>query len=153
MPVASCSALAVGCSIRHTSQIVELNASLKLHNLSKANDLPLLHTVEMDKNGGPNNLKAWREHRGMTQEELAAKVKPPTTATMISMLEAGERGLSAKWLRRLGDALSISAGHLLDHDPANLPTDILEIWMNADPAQRRQLGEVAKALVKTGTNG
>lgn len=107
----------------------------------------------MDKNGGPNNLKAWREYRGKSQEELAAAVEPPTSATMISMLESGDRGLSAKWLRRLGDALNVAPGHLLDHDPSELPSDILEIWINADPSQRRQLAEVAKALVKTGTHG
>lgn len=145
MPPASRNSLAVGCSIPATSHIVELNSSGNLHSLSKASRVRFLHTVDMDKNGGPNNLKAWREHRGMTQEELAAKVVPATTATMISMLETGDRGLSAKWLRRLGDALKISAGHLLDHDPNDIPTDMLEIWMSADATQQRQIAEVACA--------
>lgn len=103
------------------------------------------------KNGGPNHLKAWREHRKLTQAELAAEVG--TNANMIGYLESGERGLSAKWLRRLADALRITPGHLLDHDPRDMPNDILEIWMNADVNQRRQLAEVARALVKTGTGG
>ena len=141
------------CDMSTTSHIVKYHASEKVHSLCKALSRPILHTVEMDKNGGPNNLKAWREHRGMSQEDLAAKVEPSTSPTMISMLESGDRGLSAKWLRRLGDALRISPGHLLDHDPRDMPTDILEIWMGADPVQRRQLSEVAKAIVKTGTDG
>ena len=37
---------------------------------------------------------------------------------------------------------------LLDHDPHELPSDILEIWGNADAQERRQLIDVAKALVK-----
>jgi transcriptional regulator with XRE-family HTH domain len=102
----------------------------------------------MDKNGGPNNLKAWREFRKLSQEALAAKVG--TTGTVISMLESGDRGLSAKWLRKLAPALNIQPGHLLDHDPNDLPTDILEIWMSADPDQKRQLVDVAKALVRAG---
>ena len=106
---------------------------------------------DQDKNGGPNHLRAWREHRKLTQAELAGAVG--TNANMIGYLENGERGLSAKWLRRLADALQITPGHLLDHDPRELPTDILEIWMSADPGQRRQLAEVARALVRTGTNG
>ena len=105
----------------------------------------------MDKNGGPNNLKAWREFRGMSQEALAAKVD--TTGSVISMLESGERGLSAKWLRKLAPALKITPGHLLDHDPNEMPSDILEIWMNADPAQKRQLASVAAAIVRSGTDG
>lgn len=153
MPAASRSAFAVGRSMRPTSHIVDAISRPDIHNLSKALPCPFGHTVNMDKNGGPNNLKAWREHRGMTQEDLAAAVVPPTTATMISMLETGDRGLSAKWLRRLGDALKVSPGHLLDHNPNNLPTDILEIWMSADASQRRQITEIAKALVRTGTEG
>lgn len=112
------------------------------------------HIVTMHdqaKNGGPNHLKAWREHRGLTQAELADKVG--TNSNMIGYLEAGERGLSAKWLRRLADALGITPGHLLDHDPRELPTDILEIWMSADPSVRRQIAEVAKTLIRTGTEG
>lgn len=103
------------------------------------------------KNGGPNHLKAWRDYRKLTQAELAALVE--TNANMIGYLESGERGLSAKWLRRLADALKITPGHLLDHDPSQIPNDILEIWMNADPATQRQIAEVAKALVRTGTDG
>lgn len=141
-----------GC-VAHTpmSQIVTINASADYHILCGDHDMQPWHIVTMEeqaKNGGPNHLKAWREHRGMTQAELADKVG--TNANMIGYLEAGERGLSAKWLRRLADALGISPGHLLDHDPRQLPTDILEIWMAADPGQRRQLAEVAKALVTSG---
>ena len=62
----------------------------------------------------------------MSQEDLAEKVD--TTASVISMLEAGERGLSAKWLRRLAPALDTTPCHLLEHDPSDLPTDILDIW-------------------------
>lgn len=106
---------------------------------------------DQEKNGGPNHLKAWRDFRGLTQAELADKVD--TNANMIGYLENGARGLSAKWLRRLADALQITPGHLLDHDPNDIPSDILEIWMNADPAVKRQIAEVAKALVRTGTDG
>lgn len=136
----------------HTSHNVKLSASEKVHSLCKALSRPGPHNVDMDKNGGPNNLEAWRRFRGMSQEQLAANVEPPTTGTMISMLENGERGLSAKWLRRLGDALKVSPGHLLDHNPYNLDSDILDIWVNATAEQRRQIASVVEALVKTGTH-
>lgn len=146
MPVASQSCLAVGLSIPLSSQIVDVSASPNLHSLSKAFPTTPPHYVEVDKNGGPNNLKAWREFRELTQEALATKVG--TTGTVISMLETGDRGLSAKWLRKLAPALRITPGHLLDHDPNDIPTDILEIWMDADPQQQRQLVDVAKAIVR-----
>jgi transcriptional regulator with XRE-family HTH domain len=148
MPVASHSCRAVGVCMPLTSHIVEFSASDFIHSLRKAIPNSPPHTVDMDKNGGPNNLKAWREFRKMSQEALAAKVE--TTGTVISMLESGDRGLSAKWLRKLAPALSITPGHLLDHDPNDLPTDIVEIWMSADQDQKRQLVDVAKALTRAG---
>jgi transcriptional regulator with XRE-family HTH domain len=103
-----------------------------------------------DKNAGPNYLKAWREFRELTQAELAEKVG--TNQNMIAYLESGERGLSAKWLRKLAPALQTTPGHLLDHDPHEMDADIIDIWMHADLRQRRQISEIAKTIVKTGTN-
>lgn len=150
MPTASLSFEGCGLSMPGLSHTVNSNASPIFHSLAKAVTGALAHTVDMDKNNGPNFLQAWREHREMTQEQLAEKVG--TTASMISMLEAGERGLSAKWLRRLAPALDTTPGHLLDSDPHVMDSDIIDIWMRADQRQRRQLADIAKAIVRTGTN-
>ncbi len=112
------------------------------------------HIVSMaqdDKNGGPNNLQAWRRFRGMSLEELANAVG--TNANQIGYLETGERGLSLKWLRRLAPALKINVGWLAEHDPRDLPPDIIEIWSSADERQRIQIAAIAAALVKNGTEG
>lgn len=102
-----------------------------------------------DKNGGPNYLRQWRMFRKLTQEQLAEMVS--TNANMIQYLETGERGLSAKWLRRLAPALGTTPGMLLDHDPQQLDSDVIDIWAHADERERRQLSEIAKTLVRTGT--
>ena len=104
-----------------------------------------------DKNGGPNHLAAWREYRKLTQAALANMVG--TNANMIGYLESGERGLSAKWLRRLAPALDTTPGMLLDHNPLDLSADVIDIWSHADLRQKRQLSDIARALVKDGTNG
>lgn len=103
-----------------------------------------------DKNGGPNYLRQWREHRKMTQAELAEAVD--TSANMIQYLEKGERGLSAKWLRRLADALDTTPGHLLDHDPTELDADILDIWSHIGKRDREQAKRVLSSFTKTGTD-
>lgn len=72
---------------------------------------------------------------------------------MIQYLETGERGLSAKWLRRLAPALDTTPGMILDHDPDELDADILDIWAHAGNREKRQLADIAKALVRTGTAG
>ena len=102
------------------------------------------------KNGGPNHLRVWREYRGLSQNQLAERVG--TNANMIGYLESGERGLSAKWLRRLADALETTPGHLLDHDPTELPTDILDIWTHIGKKDRAQAARILSTFTKTGTD-
>ena len=75
-----------------------------------------------------NNLRAWREFRGLTQDELVALVS--TNGSVISLLESGVRGLSLKWLLKRAPALKTTPGMILDHDPNDLDTSILEIWAN-----------------------
>lgn len=99
-----------------------------------------------DKSAPKNNLRAWREHRNMSQTDLAEAVG--TTHGQIAHLETGRSQLSEKWLRKLADALDTTAGHLLDHDPKNMPTDILDIWFDATEDQRRQLSDMARIIVK-----
>lgn len=153
MSTASVSSLGVGVAMPSLSQIVTRDASPNYHRLCGAFSVTDCDIDRMDdsKNGGPNFLKAWREFRGLTQQELADRVE--TNANMIGYLESGERGLSAKWLRRLAPALETTPGMLLDHDPQELDSDIIDIWAHADRRQQRQLTDIAKTLVKTGTNG
>jgi transcriptional regulator with XRE-family HTH domain len=136
------------------SQIVSSVAIPEFHSLCGDAIGRPWHSVSMsktDKNGGPNHLRAWRLFRNLTLEELADEVG--TSSNMIGYLETGERGLSAKWLRRLAKPLKTTPGHLLEHDPATLPNDIVEIWMSANEEQRAQLSDIAQALVKRGSGG
>jgi transcriptional regulator with XRE-family HTH domain len=64
----------------------------------------------------PNFLKAWREHRGLTQAELGDAAG--TTSTVIALLEARERGVSEKWRFRLGPLLDVRPGDLMTSDPS-----------------------------------
>ena len=71
----------------------------------------------------------------MTQAKLAEAVD--TTGAVISLLESGDRGLSDKWLRKLAPILGTRPGHLLEVDPADVSTDVLDIWAEI-PEERRQ---------------
>jgi transcriptional regulator with XRE-family HTH domain len=136
------------------SQIVEISASGKFRNLGSALIVPIHQIVDMDerKNGGPNYLEAWRKRQKLTLEALSEQVG--TSASVIGYLESGERGLSAKWLRRLAPALGITPGLLLDHHPDAISDDMIEMWKSADEAQKRQLVDMAKVILnRTGTEG
>lgn len=105
--------------------------------------------METEKNAGPNYLKAWREFRRMTQDDVAEKLG--TTGAVISLLEEGKRGLSAKWLRRLAPVLHTTPGLLLDHDPHELPTDVLEIWASIPDDQRDQARRILDTFARQST--
>ena|GEM_PF-4875568 len=98
-----------------------------------------------DKNGGPNYLKAWRGHAGLTQQELADRVHK--SVSMINMLEAGERGLTLKWLRMLAPPLGISPGELADRDPEAAGADTPPpAWIPKEETLSRLMATALRAL-------
>src|SRR5258708_30922460 len=98
----------------------------------------------MPRNPERNFVKAWREHRRMTQAQLAEAIG--TTGAVISLIEAGERRLSDKWAHRIAPVLKTRAGFLFDTDPNDLDTDILEIWVDIPEDRRDQAREVLQAV-------
>lgn len=84
-----------------------------------------------------NHLRAWREFRQLTQEQLADRVG--TAGNVIGLLESGERGLSHKWLLKLAPALGTTPGFLLDHDPYDLDTSFLDAALSVPAESRPQV--------------
>ncbi|WP_167706608.1 helix-turn-helix domain-containing protein [Sphingobium fuliginis] len=62
----------------------------------------------------PNHISYWRKRAGMSQDDLAAAIDPPTTKGTISQYESGKREPSQKRLIAIAEALGRSAGELLD---------------------------------------
>jgi transcriptional regulator with XRE-family HTH domain len=92
----------------------------------------------------PNNLRAWREFRGLTAGELAKKAG--TTAQIITDLETGAVELSAKWLRTLAPALSTTPGFLLDIDPNETDPAFLDVARAIPKERRAQALEILKTF-------
>jgi transcriptional regulator with XRE-family HTH domain len=61
-------------------------------------------------------LKAWREQRGLTRAQLAAKAG--LTAGHIAHIETGRRQGTADTLRRLATALDVTVDDLVPIEPA-----------------------------------
>lgn len=95
---------------------------------------------------GQNHLLAWREFRKLTQDQLAEAVG--TNASVISLLENGERGLSDKWLTRLAPALRTSRGYLLDFNPNDIPTDLIDLWLQIPADVRPQALTILETFKK-----
>jgi transcriptional regulator with XRE-family HTH domain len=97
----------------------------------------------------PHYLKEWRKFRRLTQDKLADAVD--TSKSVISDLERGNLQLSPKWLRKLAPVLGTQPGHILDHDPNTLDTDIIDIWSRIE--NKEQAMKVLLTFAKDGTNG
>ena len=90
-------------------------------------------------------LQAWRESRGLTQQQLAERVE--TGKDQISRWESGKRGMSAGVIAALEEALQLEPGDLF-RDPAQPSVD--ELLRNASPEERQRVFSVVQALLKTG---
>lgn len=106
-----------------------------------------LHTANVPDDS--NHLRAWREFRSLSQEELADKVG--TTKSVISLLENEKRPLSSKWLRKLAEALDTQPGYILDHDPNEISADIFDIWSRIEEGDRDRAARILHTFTKTGT--
>lgn len=93
-------------------------------------------------------VREWRKHRGLTLEQLADRMD--MVPSHMSMLERGLRGYTQETLEALADALQTDAASLLMRNPDE-GDSIWSVWEQAKPGQRRQIIEVAKTLIKTGT--
>lgn len=90
-------------------------------------------------------LTQWREHRGLTQQQLADRVE--TGKDQISRWESGKRGMSAGVIEALEEALQLNPGDIF-RDPAQPSAD--DLLKRATPEQRRQVFSVIEALLKSG---
>lgn len=98
----------------------------------------------------PHFLREWRKFRRMTQQEVADQIG--TSKTVISEMERGNLQLSPKWLLRIAPVLRTQAGYIIDHDPEELDSDIIDIWGKIDERDREQAARVLRSFVRTGTN-
>lgn len=107
---------------------------------------PFVHIANMA-DEDRNYLRAWREAKGLTQEELADKVG--TTKAVISLLENEKRPLSSKWLRKFGDALGTTPGRILDVDPKEVSAEVLNIWDHIAIEDRPRAVRILRSLTGT----
>jgi hypothetical protein len=66
------------------------------------------------------------------------------------MLERAQRGYTQETLEAIAHALQTDVASLLMRNPA-ADEGLWSVWDQAKPGQRRQIVEIAKTLIKTGT--
>lgn len=91
-------------------------------------------------------IRQWREARGLTLEQLAERVG--TTHATLSRIERGHQPYQQALLEAIAEALQTDPASLIMRDPSD-PEAIWSVWEQAKPAERRQIVEIAKTLIKT----
>ena len=125
-----------------------------LFKIAEALNIPfddLMAAGDEGEGSSPNRIRAWREFHKMSQEELAAACDPPTTASVIDLIENYRFTPSQKWLRRLAPALKTMPGFLADIDPENADTRTMELALSVPPKDREQVNRILETFLKNGT--
>lgn len=99
-------------------------------------------------------IRPWRKKRGLSLERLADRVGEKIggmTHASLSRIERGLQPYSQPILEAIAEELTGGdVASLLMRNPAD-PEGMWSIWDQAQPGQRKQIVEVAKTLLKTGT--
>lgn len=95
-------------------------------------------------------LREWREHRHLTQEQLADRIG--ISRVMVSKIERGLNPYSQGFLEAASKALMCEPADLLVRDPT-APEPIWSIWDRIPAAERPKAIAVLRAFTgdKTGT--
>lgn len=93
-------------------------------------------------------LREWRKHRHYSLEQLADMIG--TTHATLSRIERGLLPYNQAFLERAAEMLMCEPADILVRNPED-PEGIWSIWDRAKPGERRQIVEIAKTLLKTGS--
>lgn len=93
-------------------------------------------------------IREWREHRGLTQEQLADRLD--TSVASISRIETGTQPYTQDTLEALADALMTDPASLIMRNPSD-PDAIWSLWERAKPGERKMIVDIARTVTKTGT--
>lgn len=106
---------------------------------------------------GKTFIRAWREHRKLTLQAVAARVEEKLGRSMthatLSRIETGRIAYTQPVLEAIAHALLCEPADLLMRNPQDrtAPWSILDTLKKADPATRLRIAAVVDALAKTGS--
>lgn len=97
----------------------------------------------------PNYIRAWREHRAMTLEQVAEKIGYEKMT--LSRWERGQRVVTVDQLHKIADALHCTLYDLLYRNPEEA-IDLFKAWADMPADQRGVLSRMLRGLVDDDEN-
>ena len=92
----------------------------------------------------PNFIRAWREHRGLVQQDVGDAIG--YSKNHISRWERGERSINVDQLQLVADALQCTIYDLLYCDP-NKDIDFFNLWSKLKEDKRDMFRQMVKGLI------
>lgn len=102
-------------------------------------------------------LKEWRNHAGLTGDELGALLDPPASAGTISSYETGARNIGAERLAEIARVLGTTPGKILDEAPplkgatavVSMPGEVIDLWGKISERARKQAVAMLRVIAET----
>ena len=126
--------------LSHARQIVTCEADAVLYPTGYTPPMSERRSSEV-----PNYIRAWREHRAMTLEQVAEKIGYEKMT--LSRWERGQRVVTVDQLQKIADALHCALYDLLYRDPTDA-INIFKAWADMPADQRGVLSKMLKGLVE-----
>lgn len=98
---------------------------------------------------GRTFLRAWRVHRGLTQEQAAARVDRDRTT--LSKIERGKVPYDQALLEGLAEAYRCEPADLIMRDPKSPIWSILDALRELTPEQQDQIAQIVSTFNKAGS--
>lgn len=106
--------------------------------------------VKMGRERGPHYIAAWREHRKLTQAQLAELLN--TTGATISRIEARKNGYTQAFLEACAEVLQCSPADLL-RGPPDEQDEIIRAVNKLSRSQRLQAMKLLEILSQEDSDG
>ena len=90
-------------------------------------------------------IKAWRRHRGLTQQQLGDRVG--VDRSYVNKIENGKKRYDQPFLEAAAEALRCEPADLIMRDPSQ-PGSIWSIWEAIPASERPQAQRVLEAFAK-----
>lgn len=105
------------------------------------------HRIKGIKHRRKTYIRAWREFRLLTQDQLAERLE--MSKASLSRVETGKQAYTQDFLEACALALRTDPASLLIRNPLD-PEAPWSIWDTLKPLEKRQANEVIRALKKAG---
>jgi transcriptional regulator with XRE-family HTH domain len=99
-------------------------------------------------------IREWRKHRGLTLQQLCDRLEskpgePLISFSQLARIERGVQGYRQEQLEAIAQALDITTGQLLSHNPS-MSGDVIDLTAmldKADPDKRKTIIAMIKAAL------